>query len=126
MRRVSRCSILCAAILLMAFLCAGCGHGQSGGPALEDYNVLIIVIDTLGADHVGCYNPELSHTPNIDRLAENGVRFKHSYAVAPWTQPSCASILTGLMPLYSSASFAENASTMAPETPRSVGAELGP
>ncbi len=86
------------ALLTVPILLSGCGQRADRKPVLEDYNVLLIVIDTLGANNVGCYNPELSLTPHIDRLAEQGVRFAKSYAVAPWTQPSVASILTGLMP----------------------------
>jgi len=61
-------------------------------------NVLLIVVDTLGAEHVGSYDEELDHTPNIDRLAASGKRFGRAYAPAPWTQPSVASLFTSQMP----------------------------
>ncbi|NLF26216.1 MAG: sulfatase-like hydrolase/transferase [Deltaproteobacteria bacterium] len=67
-------------------------------PALEDLNVLLISVDTLGERHLGRYNPEVKFTPNISKLADGGVRFARHYAAAPWTKPAFASIFTGLMP----------------------------
>lgn len=61
-------------------------------------NILLIVIDTLGAKHVGCYNPALRHTPRIDALAAQGVRFERFYATSSWTKPTIASIFTSRMP----------------------------
>jgi len=56
------------------------------------------VIDTLRADHVGCYGSERDTTPAIDRLAGESVRFDRAYATAPWTIPSVGSMLSGLWP----------------------------
>ncbi len=70
-------------------------------PRLEDLNVVLIVVDTLGAEHVGCYAglpPAASHSPNIDALAASGKRFDRAFSTAPWTQPSMASLFTGRMP----------------------------
>ena len=61
-------------------------------------NVLLIVVDTLRADRLGCYGSDLGATPNIDALASQSVRFEHAYAHAPWTLPSFASLLTSLPP----------------------------
>ena len=61
-------------------------------------NVLLLVVDTLRAEHVGCYGAERPTSPHIDRLAAGGVRFERAYATSPWTKPSVASILTGLHP----------------------------
>jgi arylsulfatase A-like enzyme len=60
--------------------------------------VLLITIDTLRADHVGCYGHAGARTPNIDRLAEQGILFRQAVTHSPWTGPSHASILTGLLP----------------------------
>ena len=73
----------------------GCGGSSATVP--EDLNVLLIVVDTLGAEHVGAYGGG-ARTPNIDRLARDGVRFDDAIATAPWTQPSIASLFTSLMP----------------------------
>lgn len=61
-------------------------------------DVLLITIDTLRPDHLGCYGAVAAHTPVIDGLAASGVRFRQAAAVAPITLPSHASILTGLLP----------------------------
>lgn len=58
----------------------------------------MIVIDTLRADHVGSFGAKRPTTPELDRLADQGVRYERAYATAPWTAPSIASILTGLYP----------------------------
>lgn len=69
-----------------------------GLPALEQMNVLLIVVDTLGAEHLGCHNPEWTHSPRIDELARQGVLFERAYSPAPWTQPAVASLFTSLTP----------------------------
>jgi arylsulfatase A-like enzyme/Flp pilus assembly protein TadD len=62
-----------------------------------DQNVLLITIDTLRADALGAYGGKAS-TPNLDRLAEEGVRFTFAHAHAVVTLPSHSSILTGRNP----------------------------
>jgi len=61
-------------------------------------NVLLVSIDTLRADHVGCYGATGARTPNLDRLAARGLRCADASAQAPYTLPSHASILTGQFP----------------------------
>jgi arylsulfatase A-like enzyme/Flp pilus assembly protein TadD len=58
-------------------------------------NVLLITIDTLRADHLGCYGYDEIKTPHIDQLAKEGVLFTQNIADVPLTLPSHASILTG-------------------------------
>lgn len=67
-------------------------------PSGDKLNVLLIVVDTLRADRLGCYGSDLGATPNIDAFAGEAVRFEHAYAHAPWTLPSFASLLTSLPP----------------------------
>jgi choline-sulfatase len=62
-------------------------------------NILLITIDTLRADHLGCYGYGPAATPVLDSLAARGVRFTAAIAHTPLTAPSHASILTGLLPL---------------------------
>jgi choline-sulfatase len=65
----------------------------------RDYpNVLVITIDTLRADRLGCYGFGLAHTPAIDRLADEGVRCTDVASSAPITLPAHCSIMTGLYP----------------------------
>ena len=59
-------------------------------------NILLIMADDMGYSDIGCYGGEV-HTPNIDRLAKEGIRFTSIYTNA-WCSPSRASLLTGLYP----------------------------
>jgi arylsulfatase A-like enzyme len=58
-------------------------------------NVVIIVLDTLRADHVSSYGYARQTSPNIDRLATEGVLFENAVSPTPWSLPSHASLLTG-------------------------------
>ena len=62
-------------------------------------NVLLVTIDTLRADRLGCYGSRLVKTPNIDAFAQKGVLFEETTAPVPLTLPSHASILTGAYPI---------------------------
>jgi arylsulfatase A-like enzyme/Tfp pilus assembly protein PilF len=70
-------------------------------PAKPSLNVVLITIDTLRADHVGCYGYKRIKTPNIDGLAADGTRFERAFAVVPVTLPSHTSMLTGTYPMLS-------------------------
>jgi len=61
-------------------------------------NVLVLLVDTLRADRLGCYGAEPSPTPALDTLASGGRVFADNVAQAAWTMPSVASIMTGLHP----------------------------
>jgi arylsulfatase A-like enzyme len=85
-------------ILALTMLALGGCAAPDDALDLRDANVLLIVIDTLGAEHVGAYAPGLDTTPRLDALADGGVVFERAFAAAPWTQPSMAALLTGLYP----------------------------
>ncbi|MEE9609275.1 MAG: sulfatase [Myxococcota bacterium] len=70
---------------------------QGGGPARFD-RVVLVTIDALRADHVGSYGYRRPTTPFLDRLAERGARFEAAFSPCPVTNPSHASMLTGLFP----------------------------
>ncbi|HEY6304513.1 MAG TPA: sulfatase-like hydrolase/transferase [Terriglobales bacterium] len=76
-------------------------HATAQTPAKPALNVVLITIDTLRADHVGCYGYKQIKTPNIDGLAADGVRFDRAFAVVPVTLPSHSSMLTGTYPMLS-------------------------
>jgi arylsulfatase A-like enzyme len=81
-------------------------------------NIVLIVIDTLRADHVGCYGYQRPTTPALDALAARGVRFEEAISQAPYTKASTASLITGLYPsvhgaLGPSDAIAPAATTMA-------------
>jgi arylsulfatase A-like enzyme/Tfp pilus assembly protein PilF len=67
---------------------------------LSDMNIIVFTIDTLRADHLECYGYDQVKTPNINRLAEEGILFKYAITQAPLTLPSHSSIFTGTFPLY--------------------------
>lgn len=68
--------------------------------SLDKMNIILFTIDTLRADHLECYGYEGVKTPNIDRLANEGIRFKYDIAQTPLTFPSHCSIMTGTYPLF--------------------------
>jgi choline-sulfatase len=61
-------------------------------------SAILLMIDTLRADHTHCYGAKNIKTPVLDRLAEEGAMFERFSAVEDWTKPSCATMLTGLYP----------------------------
>ena len=63
---------------------------QGGAP-----NVVVIVVDTLRADHLSAYGYPRPTSPNIDRIAQQGVLFENAISASSWTLPSHASLLTG-------------------------------
>jgi arylsulfatase A-like enzyme len=70
------------------------GAGVAGLP--DRPNFVVILADDLGWGQLGCYGQEKIKTPNLDRLAAEGLRFTSAYAGAPLCAPSRAALLTGL------------------------------
>lgn len=66
--------------------------------SLDSPNVLLIVIDTVRADHLSCYGYQKNTTPNIDNISREGLLFRNAFSPSPWTLPAHASIFTGLFP----------------------------
>lgn len=91
------------AVLLACAPLIACG-GQAATPTgteeapFAGKNLLLITIDTLRADHVGAYGADRQATPNLDSLAERGVRFTRCYAPVPLTLPSHTVMFTGRPP----------------------------
>ena len=106
------------AVLLAALASAGCTERESTAPA-PGFNLILISIDTLRADHVGAYGYGLPTTPHIDAMAEHSLRVARCVAQAPMTLASHASLLTSLLPQHHGASvpresrLAEDAVTLA-------------
>ena|GEM_PF-396785 len=63
-------------------------------------NVLIYMIDTLRADHLGVYGYTRKTSPNLDTFARNGILFRSAFSTASWTRPAVASLLTSLYPSF--------------------------
>jgi len=66
----------------------------------KETNVILISIDTLRADHLGCYGYERNTSPQIDNLASKGALFMNSFSTSPWTLPSHVSIMTSLYGIH--------------------------
>jgi arylsulfatase A-like enzyme/Flp pilus assembly protein TadD len=90
-----RMSLSLAAIVLSSAV--ACGENPGPRPELPT-SLLLVTLDTLRADRVGAYGATDVQTPNLDRLAREGVRFAHAVSPAPLTLPAHASLLTGLLP----------------------------
>lgn len=69
-------------------------------PRTRQLNVLLITVDTLRADYLGCYGNKKIGTPSIDSLAEAGILFEYAYAHNVVTLPSHANIMTGTYPIF--------------------------
>jgi arylsulfatase A len=84
---------------MLPLLLASCSlarmSGSSHVPAAEKLNVVLILADDLGWGEVGCYGQEKIPTPNIDRLASQGMRFTQHYSGAPVCAPARCVLLTG-------------------------------
>ncbi len=61
-------------------------------------NILLFTIDACRPDHFGCYGYSRNTTPNIDKLAREGVVFTHAFSQSAWTTPGMISIFTSLYP----------------------------
>jgi arylsulfatase A-like enzyme len=92
------------ALCLTLWLAACRGGGPTASPTAAPVNqtrarnVLLIVIDTLRADHLGAYGYARPSSPHIDAFARQAALFEHGYSHAPWTMPSVASMFTSLEP----------------------------
>jgi arylsulfatase A-like enzyme len=100
---------LAIAILGLATLIS-CGPSPNPQPHL-----VLIVIDTLRADHLGTYGYERATSPHIDRLAKRGLVFANALAASSWTKPSVASLFTSRYPSeHGAVSFERDLSSTLP------------
>ena len=71
---------------------------EAGERETEQPDIVLVVIDTLRADHLGCYGHDRPTSPNIDAMAASGLLFERAYAHSGWTLASFTSLFTGLLP----------------------------
>ncbi len=93
-RRNRARSALCAALALVFVARVAVGELAT----CDSPPIILIVIDTLRADHLGTYGYARLTSPALDAFARNGAVFAHAYATSPWTLPTFGSIFTGLLP----------------------------
>ena len=86
-----------AALAIPACARLGASKSEAKSPS-KPLNFVFILIDDLGARDLGCYGGAFYETPNLDRLAAEGMRFTNAYAACPVCSPTRASILTGKYP----------------------------
>ncbi|MFQ5599080.1 MAG: sulfatase, partial [Candidatus Krumholzibacteriia bacterium] len=96
-RRGRACGVVAATllrvVLLLACLAPACGPRRSG-----THHVIVVLVDTLRHDALGCYGNPWRSTPHIDALAAEGVRFDQAISSSGWTLPAVASLFTGAWP----------------------------
>jgi len=83
-----------AALLLLAVVCLL----QFAAAAAPKPNFIFFLIDDLGRNDLGCYGSKFYRTPNLDRMASQGMKFSDAYAACPVCSPTRASIITGKYP----------------------------
>ncbi len=86
------------AYIITLLICIA-GQRSIAQPAYKQPNVLLILADDLGWADVQCYGSSFYETPNVNKLAAQGIRFTNGYAACPVCSPTRASILTGKYPI---------------------------
>lgn len=94
---MERRTLLAVGALLWASAC-GASSPESARSEPERGPVILFLVDTLRADHLGCYGYGRDTSPALDELVADGVVFEECQAQSSWTKPATASILTGLLP----------------------------
>jgi choline-sulfatase len=84
----------------LALLVPGAATGAPPERKSLPPSIVLITLDTVRADHIGCYGYRTAETPALDGLARDGTRFANAYTVVPITLPSHAAILTGTYPMW--------------------------
>jgi arylsulfatase A-like enzyme len=92
-------TVLLAAALILAAGCGKPGSSARQAGAEPPRNVIIVVVDALRADHLGCYGYARNTTPEIDRIARSALVFANAYSAATYTFPSTASMFTSTLPV---------------------------
>jgi len=82
-------------VLLLPAALLACSRAA---PLPERPNVLLVVVDTLRPDRLGCYGGAPENSPNLDELADGFFLFENAQSASPWTAPSLLSLMTGLHP----------------------------
>ncbi len=107
---------VCYTFAVLTLLSCALAVGGTNAPVAPD--ILLIVIDSLRADVIGCYGETRPTSPVIDALSAKSVRFANAIASAPWTEPSIMTLFTSLPPerhglVLSTVPYVTNVTTLA-------------
>jgi len=105
------------AILLVASTSLLTAATTPSAPAAQPPNIIIIMADDLGYADLGCYGHPSIRTPNLDRMAAEGLRFTDFYSGAPLCTPSRAALLTGRLPIRSGMAGGPGRHVLYPKNP---------
>jgi choline-sulfatase len=94
-------SVCCLFFLLICGCRTSTEDSQKAKPVAtwKPFNIVVVTIDTLRSDRLGCYGYTKIKTPNMDNLAQKGTLFENAVCQVPITPPSHASIFTGTYPV---------------------------
>jgi len=115
--------VLCGALVGVATLIQSSCVRPRPAPTAAGFNLLLITLDTVRADRLGAYGYGKIQTPNLDRLASEGVRFAEAGSPVPLTLPAHATILSGLLPPRHG--VRNNGAERFPEEPATLATRLG-
>ena len=93
--RSSKWAVLILSIFFLSIFIGVCAVSKTE----EDFNIVLITVDTLRADHLSCYGYDRNTSPAIDKIAEKGIIFNNALAPSSWTAPSMVSLLTSVYPI---------------------------
>lgn len=89
----------CVIIGTAAFSCIAHIHaGNKSKPPVTAPNIIFFLVDDLGWSDLGCFGSSFHETPNIDKLASEGMKFTHAYSACHVSSPTRAAIMTGRYP----------------------------
>ena len=102
---VAIAQVFLSGLVVGIFFVAGCKPAESSAKPMSvvmrpdgKWNVILISVDTLRPDRLGCYGYKRNTSPSIDRLAKRGVRFESVISECSWTAPAHMTLFTGLYP----------------------------
>ena len=98
----ARCRGLARVLLCTALLGCASGDPEAGPPR----GAVLVVIDTLRADHLGAYGYARPTSPRIDAFAGDATLFRNAVSPSPWTMPAVATLMTSLHPSVHGARYA--------------------